>query len=289
MAARCRVVVVWPWWRRALPDGSIINLQLIHGANLTFTAAASEPGGREMKPWEENQRKGHGNDRKEREGGGFKEKRRERQRKSAAADGEGANNGGEKKESWQEWKNEGRVNRRSCTTPKLLWDQWVWSEVCVRARVCVYRSPRPPPPVVCLIKKKSLCVEGCWHPDGTKVCCRGSKTRGVDFYFRQSCRLWNELSGRRRSCDTGEDSGWCCIVIFGKKKKSPTVFLLSATIPHTDADFFLSLRPTRPVSLCLWVSDDQSVCTSILLFWRKPSFNQLISSVGLKYFFLKHL
>lgn len=137
MAARCRVVVVWPWWRQALPDGSIINLQLIHGANLTFTAAASEPGGREMKPWEENQRKGHGNDRKEREGGGFKEKRRERQRKSAAADGEGANNGGEKKESWQEWKNEGRVNRRSCTTPKLLWDQWVWSEVCVRARACV--------------------------------------------------------------------------------------------------------------------------------------------------------
>lgn len=67
MAARCRVVVVWPWWRRALPDGSIINLQLIHGANLTFTAAASEPGGREMKPWEKNQRKGHGNDRKERE------------------------------------------------------------------------------------------------------------------------------------------------------------------------------------------------------------------------------
>lgn len=197
-----------------------------------------------------------------REGGGFKEKRRERQRKSAAADGEGANNGGEKKESWQEWKNEGRVNRRSCTTPKLLWDQWVWSEVCVRARVCVYRSPRPPPPVVCLIKKKSLCVEGCWHPDGTKVCCRGSKTRGVDFYFRQSCCLWNELSGRRRSCDTGEDSGWCCIVIFGKKKKKPNslssfchdsshrCWFLPVSQTHSSCDF-VPLSQWWPVCLYL--------------------------------------
>lgn len=38
IALYCSVVFVWPWSQWFLVDGSIINPQLIHGANLTFTA-----------------------------------------------------------------------------------------------------------------------------------------------------------------------------------------------------------------------------------------------------------
>lgn len=49
IAVYCGVVFVWPWSQWFLGDGSIINLQLIHGANLTFTATlrTERQGGRE--------------------------------------------------------------------------------------------------------------------------------------------------------------------------------------------------------------------------------------------------
>lgn len=55
IAVYCGVVFVWPWSRWFLGDGSIINLQLIHGANLTFMATPWTGGeaGRD----EKNQRK----------------------------------------------------------------------------------------------------------------------------------------------------------------------------------------------------------------------------------------
>lgn len=74
------------------------------------------------------------------------------------------------------------------------------SEVCVRAcaLVCVYRSPRPPPPVVCLIKNKVFVLSVV----GTQM-----EPRFAAGAIGQSCHPGIELSDRRRSCDTGEDSG----------------------------------------------------------------------------------
>lgn len=71
IAVYCNVVFVWPWSQWFLGDGSIINLQLIHGANLTFTATPrteGEPERERRKPGE-NSRKGQGK-RQKREGGG---------------------------------------------------------------------------------------------------------------------------------------------------------------------------------------------------------------------------